>query len=152
MLTKQGKIMGATLDVLYAPTGHIVIVAPDPVKEKTEGGIVIMESTQEDDAAAQTYGTVLAMGPDCFTDLAGPTRTKREADGTEVSRKAGTQIFAVGSRVLYQRYAGMRVPGPDGNLRKDIILLNEQDITAVVIGEKTRPEIPEHLKVYLTGE
>jgi co-chaperonin GroES (HSP10) len=149
VLTKYGKIQGAGLDVLYRPTGHVVIVAPDPVKEATQSGIILTKDTVKDDAAAQTYGTVLAMGPECFVDLAGVTKIFPGPDGEQHRLKKATALFTIGDRVLYQRYTGLKIPGPDGELRQDIVLLNEQDISAVVVGESEIPELPDHLKLYL---
>lgn len=87
-----------------------VLVKPDPVEEKTAGGIILADTTKEKSKYAATKGTLVAKGPNAFAEWG--------ADAAP----------ADGARVLYAQYAGSRFKGDDG---EDYIVMNDED----VIGE-----------------
>lgn len=100
------------------PIGHRVLIKPDKVEEVSKGGIIIAKPAIDKEQLGQVTGIVLAIGEDCW----------REYD------KPWCQV---GDRVLYQRYAGMRVPDNEceGGFRSDMVLLNDLDITGVVTND-----------------
>lgn len=101
-----------------APVGHRVLIQPEKVEETTKGGIIIAKPHVEKEQLAQVCGKVLAVGADCWHEYASPW-------------------CKVGDRVLYQRYAGMRVPDDRGGFRDDMVLLNDLDITGIVLEDIT---------------
>lgn len=97
-----------------APVGHRVLIRPEKVEEVSRGGIVIAKPHVEKEQLAQVCGEVLATGADCWREYESPW-------------------CKVGDKVLYQRYAGMRVPDGKGGFRDDMVLLNDLDITGIVL-------------------
>lgn len=84
-----------------------VLVKPDPVEEKTAGGIILADTTKDKNKYAATRGTLIAAGPNAFKEW-GP--------GAEPG---------VNERVLFAQYAGSRFKGDDG---EDYIVMNDEDV------------------------
>lgn len=84
-----------------------VLVKPDPVEEKTAGGIILADATKEKSKYAATKGTLVARGPNAFKDW-----------GIDAAP-------ASGARVLHAQYAGSRFKGDDG---EDYVVMNDEDI------------------------
>ena len=98
------------------PVGYRVLIQPDKVEEVTETGIVIAREAVKNEQLGQVAGKVLAIGEDCWAEHKKPW-------------------CKVGDRILYQRYAGMRVPDGKGGFRDDLVLLNDTDISGVIVSE-----------------
>lgn len=96
------------------PVGHRVLIKPDEVEEVTPGGIVIPKPHLEKEKLAQAIGTVVAVGLDCWKEFISPWAK-------------------VGDKVVYQRYAGMRIPDGKGGFVEDAILLNDLDVTGIIL-------------------
>lgn len=94
------------------PTGHYVLVLPDPVEETTQGGIILAPDTIENERRDTTRGTIVAIGPIGWQEF---------GDGTLWAK--------VGDHVTYGRHAGRFLDGLDG---EQYILLNCEDILAVL--------------------
>src|SRR6056297_727101 len=94
------------------PTGSHVLVYPDPVEEKTAGGVILPDTTRDNEQRAATSGTVIAIGPSAWQDL-----------------DDGTAWAEVGNHVSYARYAGVEMVGKDD---KNYVLINDNDILAVL--------------------
>ncbi len=94
------------------PTGGHILVLPDPVEEKTKGGIFLPETAREKEQQAATSGTLIAVGKSAWKDL-----------------DDGHAWANLGDRVSYGRYAGLTITGQDG---VDYTLLNDNDILAVL--------------------
>ena len=92
------------------PVGYRVLVKPDPVEEKTAGGIVIPETMREEHDRAQATGRLVAIGEWAWKDW-----QRRWA--------------SVGDRVLYSKYSGTHMIGDDGQVYR---LLNDEAIVAKV--------------------
>ena len=88
------------------PRNDRVIVKPDEEQETSAGGIMLAPSASKD---KPQQGTVIAVG-----------EGKRNDDGK--------LTIAVGSKVLYGKYAGTEVKLPDG----EVLVLREDDIMAIV--------------------
>jgi chaperonin GroES len=107
------------------PCGDRVLIKPDDIEEKTEGGIIIPGTVGELHAMAQSIGTFVAAGPDAYVDT-----VERDNEGRIVSRRGFSKPFAsAGDRVAFARYGGLQVEGKDGQVYR---LMNDVDITAVV--------------------
>lgn len=107
------------------PCGDRVLIKPDDIEEKTEGGIIIPTSVGELHAMAQSIGTFIEAGPDAWIHY-----VERDAEGRTVKRQAYSQPFAKpGDRVAFAKYGGLQVEGKDGQVYR---LMNDEDVTAIV--------------------
>lgn len=87
-----------------------MLILPEQVEEVSAGGIVLPEITQEREAMAQMYGTVIALGSHCFSGEPEPW-------------------CKVGDKVVFAIYAGQIFKGNDG---KRYRLIRDKEIVAVV--------------------
>ena len=117
-----------------APAGDRILVSPDKIEEEiTEAGIVLLKETRDKYETAQSSGTLVAVGPDAFRHVT--ERVYRvKGDGRkelveERLRGYSEPFAAVGERVAFAKYSGLRVTGEDG---ERYIILNDEDITARV--------------------
>lgn len=95
------------------PLEFFVVVALDPLEERTAGGIILPSKVQEQDKLATQEGTLIAVSPHAFTYAEGwPEGSKPE----------------VGQRVLFKRYAG-HLHERDGRTYR---LLNDKDLVAII--------------------
>jgi chaperonin GroES len=94
-----------------APLDVKVLVRPDPVEEKTAGGIILADTTKDQKKYAATRGVLVARGPNAFREW---------GDGNAP---------ADGARVVFAQYAGLRIKGDDG---EDVVLMNDEDVVGVV--------------------
>jgi chaperonin GroES len=92
------------------PTGGHLLVLPDKVKEKTEGGIYLAQTTVEKEQQAATIGTLVAIGPSAWTDL-----------------DDGSPWAMVGDKISYAKYAGVNMTGQDD---ESYVLINDNDVLA----------------------
>ena len=95
------------------PTGWRIIVLPFKMNDRTEGGVIITDSTLERQQVASQCGLVLAMGPDCYRDK------ERYPDGPWCKK---------GDWVMFARYAGSRIKIEGGEMR----LLNDDEVLATI--------------------
>lgn len=96
------------------PVGHIVLVKPLEVEERTASGIVISTRTQtRREEMGQTEAVVIALGNTAYSDQAEPW-------------------CKVGDRVVFARYAGTERKGSDGATYR---LINDLDVKGVLEGE-----------------
>ena len=105
-----------TKEVLI-PVGHHCLVMPDKVQTKTESGLFIPEAAQNSLKRVRNTGTLIALGPQCFTEF---------GDGKPWAK--------VGDRVVYAKYGGKQV---FNYLEEDddefaMRLLNDEDILLVI--------------------
>lgn len=88
-----------------------VLVLPDPVEEKTAGGIILAPTITDKQKFAVVKATLIAAGPNAFAEW------------------GGDNAPTVGTRILMAQYAGARVKGGDD---KDYILMNDEDVIAAL--------------------
>lgn len=93
--------------------GYRVVVKPDPVKEKSQGGI-ILATDEKLERAAISVGTVVALGPIAFMAF-------KPYEGPWVNP---------GDKVAYAKYAGKWVADPEfpDDKDKELLVLNDEDI------------------------
>lgn len=96
------------------PVDVRVLVKPDPVEEKTAGGIIYADATKEKQKYAGTKATLIAAGPNAFLDWG--------EDHPPINP---------GARVHFAQYSGARIKGDDG---EDYIILNDADLTCTIEG------------------
>lgn len=96
------------------PCGHRVLVIPDPIEEKTAGGIIIQtEVTKDREAQAQTFGTIVDIGPNAW-----------------MAFDDGKPWAKIGDHVSFAKYGGFVMRDPHD--KKEYRLLNDEDICAVI--------------------
>lgn len=102
---------------MITPAGHRLLIAPDEIEEKTQGGLYLSVATKERRQNEQVIGTVVAIGENCW---------KAFDDGHPWCK--------VGDRIYYAKYGGWKVKDPDTS--KEYVLLNDEDVCAVLDGGK----------------
>ena len=101
------------------PLGHRVLLQPDDVEAKSKGGIILPEELNKQERGAQVVGTVLDIGETCWADTPGGSWCQ------------------IGDRVIFAKYSGMKIWNPvDGKYRDDLLLVNDLDITALILDEE----------------
>ena len=98
------------------PTEFKVLIDPKRVEERTKGGIILPDTTKEREEYAAVEGTIVALSHLAFTYATA-------AEWGDSKPKAG-------QRVVYAKYAGVRVKSPiDG---QEYLLVNDKDICATI--------------------
>ena len=96
------------------PVGHRLLVKPDPIEEKTVGGIYITtDVTRVRDEQAQTCGTVVAVGKNCW---------KAFDDGSAWCQE--------GDHISFAKYGGFVIKDPTDGV--EYRLLNDEDVVALL--------------------
>lgn len=109
----SGAITHASLNTSgIIPLDLRVLVLPDPVEEKTSGGIILPGSKIDQDKFATVKGTLVAVGENAFTEA------KRNPEYTAPKP---------GDRIMIAKYGGVMTPGKDG---KDYRIMNDEDVVA----------------------
>jgi chaperonin GroES len=93
------------------PVDVKVLVRPDPVEEKTAGGIILADTTKDQKKYAATRGTLISRGPNAFAEW---------GDGNAPID---------GARIVFAQYSGLRIKGDDG---EDCLLMNDEDVVGLV--------------------
>lgn len=98
---------------MLKPCGHRVVIKPDPIEEKSKGGIVVVATEQEEkmQKAGNMKGTIVAVGP---------TAWKAFDDGEPWAQE--------GDRVYYAKYAGKFIVDPE--TEEELVICNDEDIVA----------------------
>lgn len=99
------------------PTEFKVLIEPKVASDKI-GSIIIADVTVEKQKYATTEGRIVAV-----SHLAFSYATEREWDGKKP---------APGNRVIFAKYAGLRVEAKDTRDGKDYLLVNDKDIVATL--------------------
>lgn len=97
----------------FNPLDLRVLVLPDKVKEKTDGGVWLPDQTKEADTWAQAKGTLVAVGENAWEEAC--------ARGPHFVRPQP------GDRVLFGKYAGHTIEGVDGEKYR---IMNDEDVVA----------------------
>lgn len=95
------------------PIEYNVLIYPDPVEQKTKGGIIISDVTKESDEHAQQRGTIVAMSPFAFTYDNWPMDANPPV---------------IGDRVFFARYDGALIDDGGHKFR----LVKDKSIAAVI--------------------
>lgn len=93
------------------PTDLNVLFYPDPVEEKTSGGIILPEQAKEKQKYATIKGVLVAVGINAFKEWGKGAAPK------------------LGARVMTALHAGLNIEGTDGRAYR---LCNDKDIIAIL--------------------
>lgn len=93
------------------PEGYKILVEADQTEEVTSGGIFIPATVREAHQRHATFGTVLRCGP----------THNAQVEGREIGP---------GTRIIFAKYGGVFLK--DVDRRRDLRLINDEDILAVV--------------------
>jgi len=91
------------------PEGVKVLVLPDAVPDKTDGGIWRPDTTKDDEQYAVTRGTIVKLGPDAELSFEGKPLMEQD-------------------HVVYAKYGGFIIE--DDDTKTKYRLLNDEDILA----------------------
>lgn len=112
------------------PKGDRVLVRPDPIEEKSSGGIITATETMKKlEQNAQSVGTFIVAGPDAWIDIIEVTERYIDTSWKKVERttKGSSEPYAMpGERVAFAAFSGKKVWGIDG---VEYRILNDRDIT-----------------------
>jgi len=100
---------------MIVPTGHHVIVKPDPVEEVSKGGIVVTANNDllKREQAATVTGTIVAIGVNAW---------KAFDDSTPWAK--------VGDRVYYTKHVSKVVKDPE--TQEELFLMTDDNILAII--------------------
>lgn len=98
------------------PLDMRVLVKPDPVEEKTAGGIILIADAVEKQKYATVKATLVAAGVNAWA---------------EACVHPAFVAPVPGDRVLIAKYGGVELKGEDG---ADYRILNDVDVTAKLEG------------------
>lgn len=105
------------------PTGWRILVMPYMGKEKTDGGIIVPDSTREKESRATVVAYVLKVGPLAYKDR------DKFGDGEPWCKE--------GDWVCLGRYAGSRFNIEGGEVR----IINDDEVIATIVD-------PDDIKTY----
>lgn len=105
------------------PVGNRIVVKPDDVERRTEGGIIIPDTEADKHAMAQSIGTLVDVGADCWI------HEVERSDGARKVTGYSEPWAKVGDRIAFAKYSGLQVEGEDGEVYR---ILNDTDVTAIV--------------------
>jgi len=95
------------------PCGYRLLVKPDIVNDMSDGGIaLVMDERLE--RAAQVYGTIITIGPECWKDKKGD----------------GKPWASEGDKVCYVRHSGKSII--DTETDEEFVVINDEDILVVM--------------------
>lgn len=98
----------------FAPLDVRVLVRPDPVEERSKGGIILPDEHREQQKYATVKATLVALGANAFAEA------KSNPDFTAPEP---------GQRVLIAKYGGIVLTGEDG---ADYRIMNDEDVIGVI--------------------
>jgi chaperonin GroES len=96
------------------PVEYKVLIKPDKVEDKSEGGLYIPETVREREEFSVDRGEIIDFGEGFFEKLPGP-------------------VPQIGDKVIFNRYAGslITIKNDDGS-RENYRLCNDKDICAII--------------------
>ncbi len=104
------------------PVEFKVLIQPDSMEKKTEGGIIRPDILQDREGWAQVKGTLVARGSRAFEDFG----------------RGENKALVPGVRVYFRKYEGILMEGADGS---EYRLCNDKDIGAIVTDEAALPSV-----------
>lgn len=90
------------------------LILPDPVEEKTAGGLILSDETKDREKHAATKGVLVAMSPLAFNADVWPADVPRPNPGT---------------RVMVTKHSGTFAKGVDG---KEYRIVKDKDVVAMI--------------------
>lgn len=102
------------------PVEYRVLIRPDPIEQRSQGGILLPDDTHDREEMSQVKGTLIAYGDSAFSDFSQPER----------------QALRPGARVYYAKYQGILTIGADN---EEYRLMNDKDVGAIITEESAMP-------------
>jgi len=99
------------------PCEFNVVVLPDPVEEKTKGGLILSDETRERNKHSATKATLVALSPMAFDESIWPVGVAKPEPG---------------ARVLIAKHAGTFCDGADG---QEYRIVKDKDVVALIEDE-----------------
>lgn len=99
----------------FVPLDVRVLVRPDPVEEKTAGGIILPDQHKEREKYATVKATLVAAGVNAWEEAA--------------ARSSAFEQPVPGDRVIIAKYGGIVLTGADG---VDYRIMNDEDVIALL--------------------
>jgi len=103
-------------DIGIIPVEYKVLIRPEEVVDRSEGGIFLPETSREREQLAIDRGELIAKSEAAFSDWKG-------------------RVPDVGDKVIFAKYAGTVIqfqhPG-EGGLREKFRLCNDKDVCAII--------------------
>jgi co-chaperonin GroES (HSP10) len=111
-------------DKLPKPSGWRILVAPVKIKEKTDGGIVLVDESKKTAEYFRDIGRVLAMGTGCYEH-------PKFQGGVPIQDKTPEPWCKVGDVISYNSYTGKDIAlNYDGVCKLKVI--NDDEVVAVI--------------------
>lgn len=98
---------------MLVPLGHHILVRPEDIDEKTQGGLYLAPSTMERRKNERVIGEIVAVGMNAWKAF-----------------DSGEPWAAVGDKILYARYGGVRVKDPD--TQEELIVMHDEDAIVAI--------------------
>lgn len=92
------------------PIEYKVLLLPEKIEEKTEGGIILPENVKDQEEMAQVRATLIAIGGNAFEGMKEP-------------------LPKLGDKVYIAKYAGFHVEGIDGEMYQ---IASDKNIAAII--------------------
>lgn len=107
------------------PCGHYVLVKPEVIKKKTDGGIILSKGMVNQENTAKVRGVIIDIGQNAWKAF-----NQGEPDGI------GKPWAKVGSKVIFKRHASDKIEDED-NLDEEgdpqlYFLMTDENILAVI--------------------
>lgn len=95
------------------PTSFCVLVAIAEQEEKTQGGIILIDSHKDKERIVEQRGRLVDVSPAAFDFAEWPASSRPQ----------------VGNAIIFGKLAGVQIDGEDGRKYR---LLNDKDVLAIV--------------------
>jgi chaperonin GroES len=118
--------VGVTNDSEIQPVGFQIVIALDPTKEKTAGGLYLPETTKNADELAAEEGELIAVGAGAFDYI------NEWPNGTKP---------VVGQRVMFKRYDGLLRKRTINGVERAYRILEDKSVVAIVEPEGARADL-----------
>lgn len=112
-------------ELLPQPSGWRILIAPVKIREKTDGGIVLIDESKKTAEYFRDIGKVIAMGKGCYEH-------PKFQGGIPIDQKEPVPWCKVGDIVSYSSYTGKDITIKyDGEIIK-LKVCNDDEIVAVI--------------------
>lgn len=112
-------------ELLPKPAGWRILIAPVKIREKTDGGIVLIDESKKTAEYFRDIGKVIAMGPGCYEH-------PKFQGGIPIENKAPQPWCKVGDIVSYSSYTGKDIAIKyNGEIIK-LKVCNDDEVVAVI--------------------
>ena len=112
-------------DKLPKPTGWRILIAPVKIKEKTDGGILLIDESKKTAEYFRDIGKVVAMGDGCYEH-------PKFQGGIPIDQKEPKHWCKVGDVVSYSSYTGKDIALKYNDEIVKLKVINDDEIISVI--------------------